>query len=101
MSRFVSGPIQPMRINGFWDMMPCRLVNVYRRLGGTHCLRLSLQRTESTLKRVAVFFTKTSIKIYQTKRCYVLEDSDLRICQHEYIRSHNVALLSIKLKRDL
>lgn len=55
-----------------WDVTPCNMVEVYRRLGGTYCLRLqgrrqaknATRKVASTLKMVEVRSFETSVNVY-------------------------------------
>jgi hypothetical protein len=51
----------------FWDVVPCRLVEVYRQ----HQLLITRAKME------AASTSEASVNFYQTTRCYIPEDSHL------------------------
>jgi hypothetical protein len=59
-----------MKITILWDVMPCSLVNHYRRLGGMCCPHL-----QGSLKMVAELSSETSLTTYQATRRHYLDIS--------------------------
>jgi hypothetical protein len=50
-----------MKMTGFWDVVPCSLVEVNRRFKGAYCLHNSPDQ-RATLQKAAIF--KETITIY-------------------------------------
>jgi hypothetical protein len=63
----------------FWDVASYSLIYFDRRLGGAYCFMME-----------AVSSSETSVRIYQTKRCNIPEDSHQHIRHHDYLKSQLV-----------
>lgn len=86
-----------MKSTIFYNVTPCSLVGVYRRLGGKHCLHLQCWRLRWTSKQQARCFllapshllltlkievvcsSKMSVKFYKTTRRHVPKTSTLEL----------------------
>jgi hypothetical protein len=64
----------------FWDVTPCSLVEVDQHFRGAYSLHL-------TLLMKTVHTPETLVNFYQTTWCNIPEDSLLRTCHHENLKS--------------
>jgi hypothetical protein len=72
----------------FWDVIPCSLVEINWRFGGTYCLHIqgrrfakhatSKKKTEKPLNSEAVLSSETPVNVYRTTRHHIPEGYILR-----------------------
>jgi hypothetical protein len=67
-----------MKMAVFWVVMPCSLVEVYRRFRGTCCLHRQGNKIIALMMEAANI-SETSVNFYQNTRHNNPEDSHLRI----------------------
>jgi hypothetical protein len=70
-----------LKMDVFWVVAPCSLVEFYQRFRGPCCLHHQGVRPE------------TLVKLYQTTRCYDPEDISLHTHRRENLKSYLVCLL--------
>jgi hypothetical protein len=66
----------------FWDVEPCNLVEIDRRLRGAYCLNHSLIME-------AVSTSETSVNFYQISERNIPENSHLHNRRRENLKSHS------------
>jgi hypothetical protein len=58
----------------FSNMMPCSLIEVYRRFGGTYCLHLKSREVSRARNAVCCLFASLSLRLSEWRQCSLLQD---------------------------
>jgi hypothetical protein len=76
----------------FWNVTTCRLIDVYRRFGGTYCLHRQVWRMShsSFLKREAVHYFEKSANFYENTQRHIAQGTVCHTRSHrfEYLKFH-------------